>query len=497
MSDLTIVALCQVLANLTHNRCHLLENSNTCRCVDDIIDSKPTTVVSTAPDIMLSEVLLIFFVLIIWLSAIGFCLNQYKSLRRLETQVHYCVNRKDPLNIGDIKIVTREQDSIIYKKKRYSTAPDSHINRDELKTMQYVKEYLPKKITTTSSTTTTTTTTGVLVVSRENLTANIPVSTTISLYNPPGSLTQIPYIPLSTHNELAEEQQLLSPSSLEPSVLLETDTNKPTDYISYVNRTESGRLSTGLTIPYISTPNSLSSSWNGSRMHETSCSTQHLCVPSNSLRSNRYSDGNISLTVPQNLQKNSENPDEQLLDPRLIPHTVRRSLLALHRESQENIHTHRTKEKTQSENDVHIAFMPWKTKMKSKLKRTHHRTNQQQQQPQQQQQQQQIRSHSNTLSILSIRQNSNDQERRISDYARMNNEYRFSTPPSRNCPLTTNSPFRRSLRHYPKYTTQSTSESETTQNDLPMITSIDVSANDDETAKTVIQTDTQYQLSSL
>ena len=50
----------------------------------------------------------------IWLSAIGFCLNQYKSLRRLETQVHYCVNRKDPLNIGDIKIVAREQDSIIW-----------------------------------------------------------------------------------------------------------------------------------------------------------------------------------------------------------------------------------------------------------------------------------------------------------------------------------------------------------------------------------------------
>jgi hypothetical protein len=72
--------------------------------------------VNTSTDMMLSEVCLIFFVLGIWLSAIGFCLNQYKSLRRLETQVHYCVNRKDPLNIGDIKIVTREQDSIIYKK---------------------------------------------------------------------------------------------------------------------------------------------------------------------------------------------------------------------------------------------------------------------------------------------------------------------------------------------------------------------------------------------
>ncbi|CAF1241796.1 unnamed protein product [Rotaria sp. Silwood1] len=488
MSDLTIIALCQVLANLTHNRCHLLENSNTCRCVDNIIDPKPTTVVSTAPDIMLSEVLLIFFVLILWLSAIGFCLNQYKSLRRLETQVHYCVNRKDPLNIGDIKIVTREQDSIIYKKKRYSTAPDPNVNREELKTMQYVKEYLPKNITTSS-----TVTTGVLVVSRENITTNIPVSTTtISLYNPSGSLTQTPYIPLSTHNELAEEQQSQSPSPslLESNVLLETDTNKPIDCMSYINRTESGRLSTGLTVPYISTPNSLPSSWNGSQMHETSFSTQHLCVPSNSLRSNRYSDGNISLTVPQILQKNSENPDEQLLDPRLISRTVRRSLLALHRESHENIHMHRTKEKTQSENDVHIAFIPWKIKMKSKLKRTHHRNYPQQQQ-------QLIRPHSNTVSILPIQQNSNDQERRISDYARMNHEYRFSTPPSRNCPLTTTLPFRRSLRHYPKYTTQSTTESETTQNDLPMITSIDVSVNNDEATKTIVQTDTPYQLSSL
>ncbi|CAF4577995.1 unnamed protein product, partial [Rotaria sp. Silwood1] len=252
---------------------------------------------------------------------------------------------------------------------------------------------------------------------------------------------------------------------------------------------ESGRLSTGLTVPYISTPNSLPSSWNGSQMHETSFSTQHLCVPSNSLRSNRYSDGNISLTVPQILQKNSENPDEQLLDPRLISRTVRRSLLALHRESHENIHMHRTKEKTQSENDVHIAFIPWKIKMKSKLKRTHHRNYPQQQQL--------IRPHSNTVSILPIQQNSNDQERRISDYARMNHEYRFSTPPSRNCPLTTTLPFRRSLRHYPKYTTQSTTESETTQNDLPMITSIDVSVNNDEATKTIVQTDTPYQLSSL
>jgi hypothetical protein len=108
---------------------------------------EPITVVNTAPDIMLSEVILIFFVLGLWLSAIGFCLNQYKSLRRLETQVHYCVSRKDPLNIGDIKIVAREQDSIIYKKKRYSTALDTHVTNEELKAMQYVKEYLPRAST--------------------------------------------------------------------------------------------------------------------------------------------------------------------------------------------------------------------------------------------------------------------------------------------------------------------------------------------------------------
>jgi hypothetical protein len=42
MSDLTIVTLCQALANITHNRCHLVENSNTCRCVDDIMGPSMT-----------------------------------------------------------------------------------------------------------------------------------------------------------------------------------------------------------------------------------------------------------------------------------------------------------------------------------------------------------------------------------------------------------------------------------------------------------------------
>ena len=118
---------------------------------------------------MLSEVFLIFFVLAIWLSAIGFCLNQYKSLRRLETQVHYCVSRKDPVNIGDIKIVKREQDSIIYKKKRYSTLLDTHINPNDLKAMHYVQQYLPKNTSLSA-----------LVMHRDDLsptTDTIPLST--------------------------------------------------------------------------------------------------------------------------------------------------------------------------------------------------------------------------------------------------------------------------------------------------------------------------------
>lgn len=254
------------------------------------------------------------------------------------------------------------------------------------------------------------------------------------------------------------------------------------------------RLAAGLTVPYISARNSVSTSWNSSRGYETSYSAQHLCVPSNSLRTNRYSDGNIPLAVPQTSQKASDISDEQLIDPRLIPKTVRQSLLALHRQSQENINTQRAKEKTQSENDVYIAFLPWKIKMKSKLKRTHHHSNQQQPQQQQQHQQHyhyQGRPHSNTLSVVPLRQNSNDQDRRIADYARMNEEYRFSTPPPRNQLLATGTTIRRSLRHFPKYTTQSTTESESTQCDLLMITSTDVSNNDDESTKVTVHTDVQ------
>lgn len=101
---------------------------------------------SPATEMMFSEVLLIFFVLGIWLSAILFCLNQYKSLRRLETQAHYFGSRKDPLNIGDIKIVAREQDSIIYKKKRYSTLLETSVNQQRLKAMRYVVKTMPSTI---------------------------------------------------------------------------------------------------------------------------------------------------------------------------------------------------------------------------------------------------------------------------------------------------------------------------------------------------------------
>lgn len=132
----------------------------------------PTISLHTPPEIMLSEIFLIFFVLAIWLSAIGFCLNQYKSLRRLETQVHYCVSRKDPLNIGEIKIVTREQDSIIYKKKRYSTILDTQINPEDLKAMHYVQQYLPKnsvnKISSALSN---------LVLNHDDVSNNIPLTT--------------------------------------------------------------------------------------------------------------------------------------------------------------------------------------------------------------------------------------------------------------------------------------------------------------------------------
>lgn len=83
---------------------------------------------------------------------------------------------------------------------------------------------------------------------------------------------------------------------------------------------------------------------------------------------------------------------EQLLDPRMISTTVRRSLLALHRESQENINLLKKKKQTQSENDVHKALTSLKLRMKFKSKCI----------------QQRYRPHSNTFSILSGRNYNNE-----------------------------------------------------------------------------------------
>ncbi|CAF0746395.1 unnamed protein product [Adineta steineri] len=495
MGDLTIATLCQALANITNNRCSFIEKLNTCRCFDDIMTQKPVTVINSAPNIMLSEVFLIFFVLALWLSAIGFCLNQYKSLRRLETQVHYNGNRKDPLNIGDIKIVAREQDSIIYHKKRYSTVMDTHINPDDLKAMQYVTEYLPKNVSTLAPpppppSSPSSIMTG-LVIGREDLTANIPLSITSSIFNTTTSLPSTPYTPLTTHNEIAEDQQspLESASSFTSFVLIETNANKSIGRTSFARLTESGQVKTGLTVPRLSATNSLRSSWNDTSIYDTSRSAQHLSVPSNSLRSTRFSDGNIAFGIPGSSQPTSENQDEQLLDPRLIPRTVRRSLLALHRQSHENINMQRTKEKTQSETDVHGSFTPWKIKMKSKLKRTHH--HHQQNQPQQQQQQQQTREYSNTLSTLPTPDKSNEHGRRVSEYGTRKQEYRFSTPPLRYYSLSRHQSMRRSLKHYPKYSTQSTTESETTtQGETSMMmTNMYTSPNDNKSTKTIDEID--------
>ncbi|UJR28807.1 hypothetical protein I4U23_010031 [Adineta vaga] len=480
MTDLTIATLCQVLANITSNRCTFVENSNICRCIDNLMGSKPITSVTSAPNIMLSEVFLIFFVLALWLSAIGFCLNQYKSLRRLETQVHYCGNRKDPLNIGNIKIVEREQDSIIYKKKRYSTVLDTHINPEDLRSMQYVREYLPQPIITPKIPSSAVT---ALVFSREDLTTSIPLAIT----TPPPTIipfmNQLPILPLtphtllSTHDELAEEQQ--SPVEPTPSCMsflpVETKPNKLNGRMSFAHITGRGRITTGLAVPRTSSPSSLRLSWNNSFTYDTSRSAQHLSVPSNSLRLNRYSDGNIAFPNPETSQNVSENQDEQLLDPRLISKTVRRSLLALHRESQENINIQRSKEKTQSENDVHSAFTTWKIKMKSKLKRTHHRQTQPVDCP--------------VHSMSSTPDNNNEYHRRVSEYKTMKQEYRFSTPPSRCYSLSRNPSVRRSLKHYQKYSTQSTTESEPTQGDSSQMTSIPISTNDNKSTKTIDEID--------
>ena len=189
-----------------------------------LLSLETTSIVPTAPEIMFSEVILIFFVLAIWLSAIGFCLSQYKSLRRLETQAYYCFSRKDPLNIGDIKIVTREQDSIIYKKKRYSTVLNTQINDNDLKAIQYVKEYLPGNVTKT-----TLSSTGPRTVIQENRHPN-DMSLSTSVYSSPESLTSVSYTQFSSHNKPTKERHTsLAPTSY---FLTETDILKPSDGIA-------------------------------------------------------------------------------------------------------------------------------------------------------------------------------------------------------------------------------------------------------------------------
>jgi hypothetical protein len=79
----------------------------------------------------------------------------------------------------------------------------------------------------------------------------------------------------------------------------------------------------------------------------------------------------------------------------------------------------------------------------------------------------------------------------------MNQEYRFSTPPLRNYSLARNLSIRRSLKYYPKYSTQSTSESETTQVDIPLIKSSYVPTNDDKSTITIDETDGESPLRSV
>jgi hypothetical protein len=138
----------------------------------------------------------------------------------------------------------------------------------------------------------------------------------------------------------------------------------------------------------------------------------------------------------------------------------------------------RRKHETQSENDVHGSSIPWKLKMKSKLKRTHPQLLQQQQ----------LRPHSNTLSILSPgHKNNNEYEQRLLENITTHNENQYSTSSShrysRTSPLV-----RRSLNNCPQFATQSTIESDTTQGEVQTITSFYVPINDDKPPETIIET---------
>jgi hypothetical protein len=122
---------------------------------------------------------------------------------------------------------------------------------------------------------------------------------------------------------------------------------------------------------------------------------------------------------------------------------------------------------TQSENDVHRVFIPWKIKMKLKPKLTHD--------------QQQPRPHSNTVSIVPTNHNSNERDQHLVENLTMNSVYRYSRSTT---PLV-----RRSLKHYPKYSTRSTSESETTtQGESLPITTTCTPIDDEKSAQIIIET---------
>ena len=104
--------------------------------------------------------------------------------------------------------------------------------------MHYVKEYLPKSVLTPTIPSSAVT---ALVFSREELTANVPLAmTTTNNYLPAISMSTLTsYTPLSTHDELAEEQQ--SPNEpVAPCASLVTcegNANKHNDRMSFARIT--------------------------------------------------------------------------------------------------------------------------------------------------------------------------------------------------------------------------------------------------------------------
>ncbi len=109
------------------------------------------------------------------------------------------------------------------------------------------------------------------------------------------------------------------------------------------------------------------------------------------------------------------------------------------------------KVKTQSENDVHGVLTPLKIKLKSKLKHSNP---------------QQYRPHSNTLSILSLKTNSNDHDQCLLENTKIQKENQFSTT----------SVLQRNL----KYHLEDSTGSELTPEDLLLMTNVSFSTDDNE-----------------